>query len=337
MSVTNRKVVITKFGDVSNLAIVEEELEAPAQDHVQVNIIYAGFAGADVNMRMGIYPFQKQAPLTPGYSFVGRVKANGPGSSKFQPGDIVCALTVYDSDATYINIPEKYLVPVPSGVDLQQVVSLVVDWSTAYGMVHRYAKVTKGQRVFIHGMSGAVGQGVMHLCKLQGAEVYGTASERNHAALKEAGGHPFVYTNKDWIPAMQALGGVHAVFDPLGFESFDESWSILTNAQPSTLVAYGNNKNSLGDDQPRSPYLSIAKLFLRNAVLWSNKSASFFMITRDQKTFEPELTTLLDMLKEGRISVPIKGVWDMDNIKEAHEAWGRGPNMGSLVIRVSEE
>ena len=44
--------------------------------------------------------------------------------------------------------------------------------------------VCKGQRVFVHGLSGAVGYAVMTLCLLEGAEVYGTASERNHDALR---------------------------------------------------------------------------------------------------------------------------------------------------------
>jgi NADPH:quinone reductase-like Zn-dependent oxidoreductase len=35
---------------------------------------------------------------------------------------------------------------------------------------------------------------------------------------------------------MQELGGVDAVFDPLGFESFDESYSVLRKG--GILVAY---------------------------------------------------------------------------------------------------
>ncbi|KOS21222.1 Protein indc11 [Escovopsis weberi] len=338
MSVTNRKVVITNFGDASNLAIVEEELPAPGSNEVQVSILYSGFAGADINMRLGVYPFQRSAPLTPGYCFVGRVRANGAGSSKFAADDLVCALTVYDSDAHYIDIPEKYLVPVPPGADPRQAVGLVLDWSTAYGMVHRHAKVQAGQRVFIHGLSGAVGQGLLQLCRLAGAEVYGTASARNHAALVAQGAQPFAYTDKAWVGAMQALGGAHAVFDPLGFESFDESWSILCAAEPSTLVAYGTNLNSLVEGRaPRSPWPPMGKLVLRNMAFWSKKSAAFFMITRDQKTFEPELRTLLGWLAEGKITVPIKKVWDMEDVKLAHESWGKGEGMGSLVLRISGE
>jgi NADPH:quinone reductase-like Zn-dependent oxidoreductase len=77
------------------------------------------------------------------------------------------------------------------------------------------AKVTTGQRIFIHGLSGAFGCGLMHLCRLQGAEVYGTAGERNHNLLQAHGARPFVYTDKIWMDVMKQLGGAHAVFDPL--------------------------------------------------------------------------------------------------------------------------
>ncbi|UKZ79796.1 Protein indc11 [Trichoderma virens FT-333] len=338
MALPNRKVVITSFGPAStSLEIVNSTIQPPSKSQVQVKIHYAGFSGADINMRLGIYPLQKAAPLTPGYCFAGRVSANGPGCSKFKPGDMVTAMTKYDSDAEYINIEEKHLIPVPEGVDPKQAAALALDWTTAYGMVYRAAKVKAGQRVFIHGISGAVGQGVMYLCLLQGATVYGTAAERNHAALKEAGAHPFLYTNKDWISAMKELGGVHAVFDALGFESFDESYSILSSTERSIVVAYGNNLSSLTGGKKRSPWPSVFKLMAKALYFWSNKTTTFYFITRDQSTFQPEFRLLLNMVKEGTITVPIKAVWDLDDIKQAHEAWGKGAGMGTPVIRIASE
>ncbi|ATY67351.1 zinc-binding dehydrogenase [Cordyceps militaris] len=46
------------------------------------------------------------------------------------------------------------------------------------------------------GMSGGAGTGVMILSKLAGAEVYETASLRNHPLIRSYGAHPFVYTDK---------------------------------------------------------------------------------------------------------------------------------------------
>ena len=62
----------------------------------------------------------------------------------------------------------------PQGTDLQQATALVVDWYTAYRIVVKTAKVTAGQKVFMHGMSGAVGYAIMVFSLRQGAKVYGT-------------------------------------------------------------------------------------------------------------------------------------------------------------------
>ena len=78
-----KKVVITEFGDESKLAIVEADLPEPAAGEVQLSVEYSIVSGSDVNMRRGTYPFQKKAPLTPGYSVVGKVRVNGKGCSKF--------------------------------------------------------------------------------------------------------------------------------------------------------------------------------------------------------------------------------------------------------------
>jgi NADPH:quinone reductase-like Zn-dependent oxidoreductase len=197
MSTTVRKVVFSAAGGPDVVSVVAAQIALPSAGEVQMKVLYAGMGGADIIMRMNMYPQQKPAAgLTPGYSLVGRVHKNGPGCSKFKPGDLVACLTMYDAEAELCNFPEKYLIPVPEGIDLRQAVAMVTDWTTAYGMAYRTANIKNGTRVFIHGLSGSVGYGLLTFCKMQGADVYGTASEKNHAAVKQAGATPFVYSDK---------------------------------------------------------------------------------------------------------------------------------------------
>ena len=224
---TIRKVVITAFGDESKLVVVEAEMPEPKAGEVQVGVEYSVVAGSDVNMRRGVYPLQKKAPLTPGYSVLGRVMANGGGCQKFRVGDVVVCLSKYEGQAERVNLPERFLVAVPEVVDRKQAVALVLDWVTAYEMLCRSAKVKAGQRIFVHGLSGGVGMALLVLGRVMGLEVLGTASAGKHEELRRMGAEPFEYRTKDWIGAVQERGGVDAVFDALGYESFEESYRVL--------------------------------------------------------------------------------------------------------------
>lgn len=329
-----RKVVITEFGDESKLAIVEADLPEPAAGEVQLSVEYSIVSGSDVNMRRGTYPFQKKTPLTPGYSVVGKVRVNGKGCSKFKVGDRVACLSKYEGQAELVNLPERFLVRVPGGVDLKAAVALVLDWVTAYQMLHHAAHIESGQKIFVHGLSGAVGGALLNLGRIQGVQVFGTASSSKHDELRQLGAVPFDYCNKDWITAMQQLGGVEAVFDPLGYESFDESYLVLKRG--GILVAYGMNLPAL-KKTPRPPaFPAILKLLSKNLLFWSGKRTTFFGLRRTSKNFNPDLELLLTWLKAGRISVPIKATFRLEEIQKAHLEYASSARMGSIVIEISQ-
>jgi NADPH:quinone reductase-like Zn-dependent oxidoreductase len=328
-----RKVVITEFGDESKLAIVETDLPDPAAGDVQLSVEYSIVSGSDVNMRRGTYPFQKKAPLTPGYSVLGKVRINGKRCSKFKVGDRVACLSKYEGQAELINLPERFLVRLPEGVDLKAAVALVLDWVTAYQMLHHAAHVKSGQKIFVHGLSGAVGGALLTLGKIQGAQVFGTASSLKHDELRKLGAVPFDYFNKDWIAAMQQVGGVDAVFDPLGFESFDESYLVLKRG--GILVAYGMNLPALTKIPSRPAFPAIVKLFSRNLLFWSGKRTTFFGVRRTSKNFIPDLELLFEWLKCGKISVPIKATFRLEEIQKAHREYASSARMGSIAIEIS--
>jgi NADPH:quinone reductase-like Zn-dependent oxidoreductase len=327
-----KKVVITEFGDESKLAIVEADLPEPAAEEVQLSVEYSIVSGSDVNMRHGTYPFQKKAPLTPGYSVIGSVRLNGKGCSKFKIGDRVACLSKYEGQAELINLPEQFLVPVPEGVDLKAAVALVLDWVTAFQMLHHAAHVKSGQKIFVHGLSGAVGGALLSLGRIEGVQVFGTASSSKHEELRKLGAAPFDYSNKKWITAVQELGGVDAVFDPLGYESFDESYSVLKKG--GILVGYGMNLPAL-TKTPRRPALPvIVKLLSKNLLFWSGKRTTFFGLRRTSKNFRPDLELLFEWLKSGKISVPIKATFRLEEIQKAHREYASSARMGSIVIEI---
>jgi synaptic vesicle membrane protein VAT-1 len=197
-------------------------------------------------------------------------------------------------------------------------------------MVVRSAGVKRGQRVFIHGLSGGVGRGLLAIAKLEGPDVYGTASPRNHPDLKHLGVTPYAYSDKNWIAAIQKMGGVDAIFDPLGFESFDESYSVLRRG--AILVGYGLNLQNFSKSGPRPFLPQYLGLLAKNLKFWTGKRTAFYGLDRASKYYVSDLTHLLRLLADGKISVPVKTVFKLDDIREAHKAWANSPGMGTIVL-----
>ena len=67
----------------------------------------------------------------------------GDGVSALEPGQIVAALPISGAYAEFVCLPQHELVPVPSGLDAAEAVSLVLNYITAYQMLHRSAKVSR--------------------------------------------------------------------------------------------------------------------------------------------------------------------------------------------------
>ena len=126
------------------------------------------------------------------------------------------------------------------------------------------------------------------------------------------------------------MGGVDAVFDPLGYESFDESYSILRKG--GLLVGYGQNLPALTNKPYRTPPPMLLKLFARNLAFWSGKRTTFFGLNRRSRHFAPDLILLFQWLGEGRIQVPIKAVFPLTDIQQAHRTYANSNGIGSIVL-----
>jgi NADPH:quinone reductase-like Zn-dependent oxidoreductase len=79
------------------------------------------------------------------------------------------------------------------------------------------------------------------------------------------------------------------------------------------------------------------KLLARNVLFWSGKRTTFFGLTRSSKHYIPDLTQLLEWLAAGRISVPIKATFKLQDIKDAHREYANSAGVGSIIIEVGRQ
>ena len=143
-------------------------------------------------LRSDLYPqtASRRPPFVMGYDVVGEIDQLGDGVSGFQLGDRVADMTVLGSNAVYRTLRANQLTRVPAGVDAAEAATLILSWMTAYQLLHRAARVQRGQRVLVHGAAGAVGQALLVLGRPTGIELWGTARGEHAALIRELGATP---------------------------------------------------------------------------------------------------------------------------------------------------
>jgi len=203
-------------------------------------------------------------------------------------------------------------------------------------MLHRSAKVQRGQRILVHGAGGAVGTAMLELGRLLDLEMYGTASKSKHELVKSLGGIPIDYNSEDFLTKMQAIGGVDAAFDAISGENFKRSFNSLKKG--GILVPYGFYDQAMG--RGGNVVLDFMKVALWN-ILPNGRKASFYSIgdlrKKNPENFKEDLGALFDLLKAGKIKPAVERRMKLEDAKEAHELIEQAAVKGRIVLVVNEK
>jgi NADPH:quinone reductase-like Zn-dependent oxidoreductase len=155
----NRVVQVSRFGDAGGLEVVDTSMPTAGPGEVRVRVLASSLNYTEVLIRRHLYPqtMRLRPPFVMGYDVVGEIDQIGEGVRSLQIGDRVADMTVVGSNAAYRTLRAKDVARVPGGVDVAEAATLILSWTTAYQLLHRSARVQRGQRVLVHGAAGAVG------------------------------------------------------------------------------------------------------------------------------------------------------------------------------------
>jgi NADPH:quinone reductase-like Zn-dependent oxidoreductase len=339
------RIVVTHYGGPDALKVVEEECPEPKRGEVRVRVLAAGVSLPDIMAREGIHPETPPVPFTPGWDLVGVVDRVGDGLSGIEPGQIVASMPIHGAYAEFVCVPQREIVPVPSGLDPAEAVSIVLNYITAYQMMHRSAKVKPGQRVLIHGAAGGVGTALVQLGRLAGLEMNGTCSSSGASAVSELGVIPIDYKNQDFVTEIHRLTseGADVVFDSIGGTHIWRSRRALRSG--GRVVAYGltgsltAGRLASGRSGRRNRFKEVRIFALYIAAGWllpGRKRVvpySIQTLKRLKPTwFRQDLVALLDLLKQEKIKPLIAQRFPLVEARHAHELLGRGGVIGKIVL-----
>jgi NADPH:quinone reductase len=353
-----KRVIVDHYGGPEVLKVVEEDDPRPGPGEVRVRVLAAGVSYTDAMLRAGTYLGVPKPPFTPGYELVGVVEELGPGCSRLRVGDRIGALTVWGADAERVCVPEASAVEVPEDLDPAEILSLVFTYMTAYQLLHRTAKVKRGEAVLVHGAAGRVGTAVLELGAVAGLRMYGTCSARDRATVEQLAAVPIDYRNEDFLARVHELpgNGVDVVLDGLGGKISLRSFRALRPG--GRLVIYGHSSTiSHGHRSWRGWvewYASTATVALWG-LLSPRRQVSAYRIQklreghqvlpvgsrrplpvgggpRNPDWFREDFAVLLDLLRRGEIHPVVAERLPFTDARHAHELLESAAAKGKLVL-----
>lgn len=332
----NRVVQVSRFGGPEGLEVLDAPLPTAGHGEVRVRVLASGMEYTDVVIRRHLYPqtMRRQPPFVLGYDVVGEIDQLGDGVSGFQLGERVADMTVLGSNAAYCTLRADGLTRVPLGVDAAEAAALILSWTTAYQLLHRAARVQRGQRVLVQGAAGAVGQALLVLGGHAGLKLWGTARGAHVPLIRELGATPIDYQREDFTRVLP--GGFDVVFDGVGEGGYGRSLAALKRG--GLLCAFGYTAGVQPQRRPLTILMWLARQYLRS--LWKRLSGGKrtyvysinLMRVRHPAWFQEDLERLFGLLATGAIRPQVAERISFDEVAEAHRRLEAGGLEGKLVL-----
>ena len=335
-----RQAVIPRHGPPDVFEIRESAAPVPDRGQVRIRVRAAGINYADILTRMGLYPDAPAPPLVVGYEVAGVVDRTGADVTGFVPGERVVALTRFGGYSESVVVPAAQAFHAPVDLSDAEAAAVPVNYLTAALALYRMAALNPGETVLIHNAGGGVGIAALQLARLRRATVIGTASTLKHAALRTFGvDHLIDYRHAnvaDEVWKITRGRGVDVILDPIGGQSFLESYRLL--APLGRLIILGLSSMVAGETRNlwralrtwmATPRFDPMSLINRNRGVFGLHVGHLWDETRQ---LAPLMSMLMQELAAGRIQPVVARTFPLEQAAEAHRFIQNRLNIGKVVL-----
>lgn len=298
------------------------ELPAPIlkEEEVLVKVEYIGLNFADIYRRRGEYHIEKHEPYINGYEGAGVVVEIGAKVTSQKVGETVLFVDVPFANAEYVAVPSEQVIQLPKGVDSKLAASIGLQGMTADFLAHDLGKNAPGEKVFITGISGGVGQILSQMLVADGVEVYGSASstEKQALALSHGVKHVFPSRENSWIESV--IGAFATAYDGVG-STIQQSFDLIQHR--GKVVFFGM---AGGDPVNIDPVelMSESKSLLTGD-LWDYLTSYEERKMRSQRLFSYFI--------EKKITISEPTIFPLSEGKQAHEFLETGKSIGKVLLK----
>ena len=340
-----RAVVITKHGGPEVLKVEERPDPELKPGEIRIAVKAAGINFADLMARSGVYPDAPKPPSVIGYEVAGEVESVGDGVEDYAAGDRVVAGTRFGGYAELVSVPvEGQVLRLPDSLSFEQGAAIPVAYATAYAGLVIMGGLRKGDRALVHAAAGGVGIAATQVAKDIGAEIFGTASESKHDAMRAQGvHHPIDYRSTDFAEEVMKITngeGIDVVMDAIGPSSFKRSYSVLR--QGGRLVMFGLSEVQTGEKRDLPAVVKgLIRMPMATMPWWKslslmNENKGVFGLNMlswwDREGLNRALEPLQAGVESGAYVPVVAESFPFEEAPAAHRFIGEGKNVGKVVL-----
>lgn len=305
-----KQIVYSEFGSPAEVLRVEKTPDPPlGSGQVRVNVLATPIHPADLIQIAGNYGILPELPASPGSEGVGRVvESEAPGLAV---GQRVMLPPTGGTWRDRIVGPAEAFVPLPDGVDAEQLAMLTVNPLSAYLMLNLFADLKPGDWVLQSAANSAVGGYVIQLAKHRGLKTVSVVRRPSAVdAVKEAGGDAVLVDGPDLATRIEeAIGDGRAALalDPVGGGTFESLADALSPG--ATIVSYG----ALSGDNPSLSPTALVFRDIRPRGFWLSK----WFQQASQSDVQTAFGELVPLVAQGVLRSRVAGTYALEEIEQA--------------------
>jgi NADPH:quinone reductase-like Zn-dependent oxidoreductase len=303
-----RAVRIHQFGGPEVLQL--DDVPRPQADSgkLLIRVAAASVNPVDYKIRRGGYPLvgEKDLPFTLGRDVAGTIETAAAGYE--QNAEVYAHLELTDGGyADFALCAPSGIAAKPTTLNMIEAAAVPLAATTAWQGLFDHGGLKAGQRVLIHGASGAVGAFAVQFARVGGAYVIGTASGDEMERLRRLGASQVIDYKVQRFE--QVVSDIDLVFDLIGGETLQRSFAVLRRG--GTLISTVEEPDAA--------------------------EAAQAGVTAKRFAAEPnagQLLKIAQLIDSKQVEVTVANVFALDAASKAHRCLEEGHPHGKVVLRV---
>jgi len=319
-----KALVFETFGGPEVLQYKEIADPIITTNEVLVRTKAIGLNFADIYRRKGNYHLAGQPPFILGYEGAGVVEKVGANIHNIQVGDRIAFADVPFANAEFVAVPLDKVILLPNEISFETAAAVLLQGLTAQYLVTDSYAIQPGDTVLIHAAAGGVGQNLIQMAKLKGANVIGLTSSKEKAKVAYAiGADQVLLYEEPWVQKVKENTnglGAHVVYESVGSTLLD---SLEATKIGGTVVFFGM---SGGDPVAVDPRLLMdTSKTLTGGDLWNVLTSFEERKIRSQQLFE--------WITEGLIKIAEPTIFALQDGAQAHVLLESRKSIGKILLQ----